>query len=149
MRLSSTLLPLNNEILRVSCGENRQRQDETNWMIISTMECCVLAVIRRETILMFFEYWRGNAKVYLTLARIFFDICSTPSISVEPKRGLVGLPLKWSSSDRRAKLTTTDLRNAWKADIIEAIECLHSWMKKDNKRFQAKCKGWRRRYCLK
>ena len=29
----------------------------------------------------------------------------------------------------RCKLTTTDLRNALKADIIEAVECLHAWIK--------------------
>jgi transcription elongation factor GreA-like protein len=29
----------------------------------------------------------------------------------------------------RCKLTTTDLRNALKVDIIEAVECLHTWIK--------------------
>ena len=33
------------------------------------------------------------------------------------------------SIDYKCKLSITDLRNALKADIIEAIECLHSWLK--------------------
>ncbi len=40
-----------------------------------------------------------------------------------------GISLKYRVLTCRCKLTTTDLRNALKADIMEAIECLHSWMK--------------------
>ena len=41
----------------------------------------------------------------------------------------MGMSLKYRALTCRCKLTTTDLRNALKADIMEAIECLHSWMK--------------------
>ena len=42
---------------------------------------------------------------------------------------LAGLPWEWSSIDCKCKLSITDLRNALKIDIIEAVECLHSWLK--------------------
>jgi hypothetical protein len=36
------------------------------------------------------EYWKANIKVYPTLARIFWDICSIPSMSAEPERVFSG-----------------------------------------------------------
>ncbi len=36
------------------------------------------------------EYWRGHLRVWPTLSRMFFDLASIPSMSVEPERVFSG-----------------------------------------------------------
>ena len=68
---------------------------------------------------------RGDAaKNYPNLRKMAVDSLSIPAMSAEPERLF---------SD--AKLTVTDRRSRLGSDVMEALECLKSWLRIDD--FQA------------
>ena len=64
------------------------------------------------------HWWEENAVLYPRLAQMARDILSIPGMSAEVER-------LFSS----AKLMLTDNRGCLKEDIIEAGECVRSWVK--------------------
>ena len=75
-------------------------------------------------------WWKGNAMQFPTLVRIAFEIYSIPAMSVEPERVFSGYgPMNSDNSNIGCKLSITDLRNRLLTELVEAIECLHSWFK--------------------
>jgi hypothetical protein len=60
-------------------------------------------------------------KTYPNLSKMALDILSIPSMSAEPERLFSG-----------AGITITDRRNRLGIESIQAIECLKSWLAKDN-----------------
>jgi hypothetical protein len=56
-------------------------------------------------------------KAYPNLSKIAFDYLSIPGMSAEPER-------LFSST----KITVTDRRNRLGSDILEALQCLRSWL---------------------
>jgi hAT family dimerisation domain. len=73
-------------------------------------------------------WWRGNEKEYPMLAKVAFDVFCIPAMSVEPERVFSGYYLIIQQFDSRCKLSLTDGRNRLNTDILEAIECLRSWL---------------------
>jgi hypothetical protein len=61
-------------------------------------------------------------KTFPNLSIMALDVLSIPAMSAEPERLFSG-----------AKITITDRRNRLGIKSIEAIECLKSWLGKDNK----------------
>ena len=57
-------------------------------------------------------------KNYPNLSKMAIDILSIPAMSAEPERLFSG-----------AKLTVTDRRNRLGSDVMEALECLKSWLR--------------------
>ena len=75
------------------------------------------------------EWWKGNSKEWLILARIAFEIYSIPAMSVEPERVFSGyVPFMKPGLTFRCKSSITDLRNRLATDSVEAVECLHAWL---------------------
>ena len=74
-------------------------------------------------------YWVGMQMVFSTLAAIYFDLCSIPSMSVEPERVFSGFTLLQHFLTYRSKFSITALRNRLKVDAVEAMKCLHGWRK--------------------
>ena len=57
-------------------------------------------------------------KNYPNLSKMAVDVLSIPAMSAEPERLFFG-----------AKITITDRRNRMGSDVIEALECLKSWLR--------------------
>jgi hypothetical protein len=66
----------------------------------------------------------AQRKTYPNLSKMALDILSIPSMSAEPERLFSG-----------AGITITDRRNRLGIESIQAIECLKSWLAKNNVAF--------------
>jgi hypothetical protein len=68
------------------------------------------------------DYWLDpkQKQDYPNLSRMAIDILSIPAMSSDPERAFSA-----------AKITLTDRRNKLSIDMIECLECLKSWLSKD------------------
>ena len=68
------------------------------------------------------DYWLDSKQKqdYPNLSRMAIDILSIPAMSSDPERAFSA-----------AKITLTDRRNKLSMEMIECLECLKSWLSKD------------------
>ena len=63
-------------------------------------------------------WWLEQRTTYPALLVMALDILSIPAMEAEPERLFSG-----------AKVTLTDRRNRMKVEVLEALECLKSWLR--------------------